>query len=116
MVVPVMNPKSYIWTICSLGCGLLLVVFGLILSFLPANVETNVLLYEHRQLFDDWTTQPFTDILVVDANFGCPDEYEPLFYKVWNGTKEFCFSMAPNNVMKLVETVEDQVCDGEIIE
>ena len=111
-----MNPKHYLWTICSLGCGLLLVVFGLILSFLPASVETNVLLYEHQQLFDDWTTKPFTDIVVVDADIGCPNDYEPLFYKVWNGTKEFCSNITPNNEMSLAEMVDGSTCDGEIIE
>ena len=61
-----MSPKFYVWTICSVGCGFLLVVLGLILSFLPAGIETNVLLYEHRQLYDDWNTRPFVDIIVVE--------------------------------------------------
>lgn len=43
-----MHAKYYLWTACSMGCGLILVIVGLIFSFLPKDVETNVLLFEHR--------------------------------------------------------------------
>ena len=109
-----MNPKFYIYTICSLGCGLLLVVLGLILSFLPTSVETNVLLYEHRQLYDDWTSRPYTDVIIVDSVNGCPLEYEPLFHRMWNGTNEFCVSTTSENSLKLVSIREGSLCDGEV--
>ena len=50
-------------------------------------LPTELYLSEHKQLLDDWTTRPYVDIVIRDDAEGCPTDYEPFFYRVWNGTK-----------------------------
>ena len=42
-------------------------------------LPTNVYLYEHKQLYDDWNTQYYVDIIIESTDNGCPLDYEPLF-------------------------------------
>ena len=53
---------------------------------------------------------------MVNSDDGCPNDYEALIHRVWNGTKEFCFGAASDSELKLTEYKSDSVCDGEIIE
>jgi len=61
-----------------------------VISQAMTGLPTFLYLYEHKQLIDDWTTQPYVDIVVVESVQGCPDGYEALFYRNWNGTHELC--------------------------
>ena len=47
-------------------------------------------LNEHKQLYDDWTTQPFVDITLESNEVGCPLNYEPLLFRYWPGTYDVC--------------------------
>lgn len=74
-------------TICCM-----LIVNVTILAFTSGLVSMPTFLYlaEHKQLIDDWTTQPFIDLRVSESNSGCPADYEPIFSLMWNGTYEVC--------------------------
>ena len=78
-------------------------------------MPTNVYLYEHRQLYDDWTVQPFVDIILEPQNIGCPSDYEALFHKVWNGTYEVCvekFEKSESNIG--YNFITGTECDGNV--
>ena len=53
-----------------------MVLASVIMATFLRSPETNVVTYEHRQLYEDWTTKPFVDIVIVDEAQGCPPEYE----------------------------------------
>ena len=40
------------------------------------------------QVIEDWQTQPFVELFVVEDQ--CPDGTEPAFSYVWSGTQEGC--------------------------
>ena len=52
--------------------------------------NTALYLAEHKQLVDDWITRPYVDIILKQTEEGCPIDYEPLFWRHWNGTHEVC--------------------------
>jgi len=54
------------------------------------NYPEAIYLAEHKQLVEDWTTRPYVDIQLIDATLGCPNDYEPLFGRMWNGTNTVC--------------------------
>ena len=54
------------------------------------SMPTFLYLYEHHTLMNDWTTQPIIDIKLMDSTAGCASDYEPLFGRMWNGTRELC--------------------------
>lgn len=93
--------NSYYVSLCCLMVGLICAIAALIVAVYPSTVETNVVLYEHRQLYDDWLVQPFIDVILHDARYKeCPDNYEPIIYRAWNGTHDVCFqeSSGSNNL------------------
>ena len=53
-------------------------------------VPTFLYLQEHKQLVSDWTTQPYVDVVVLDSSQECPEDYEYLFFRPWNGTHTLC--------------------------
>lgn len=88
---------SYLYASVCLLFGLVLSISSLIPAIFPRSMETNVILYEHRQLFDDWTSQPFVDIVLENSVQGCPLDYEPLFHRAWNGTYDICLDSYNSN-------------------
>ena len=64
---------------------------------------------------EDWTTRPYVDITVVKSDDGCPIDYEPLFYRNWNGTHEICIDYAyvAEPIIRL--HTEDRDCPGKVI-
>ena len=69
-------------------------------------------LAEHKQLVEDWTTQPYIDIKLVDHSLGCPNDYEPLLSRKWNGTYDVCVE---DSSLKKHENSGDAVCRGKTI-
>ena len=67
-------------------------VVGFVMTALFCQPELFSILQEHKVLIQDWTTQPFVDVLISHVAVGCPDQYEPLFDRMWNGTNPMCFS------------------------
>ena len=53
-------------------------------------MPTSLYLHEHKQLINDWTSLPFVDIVLESEANDCPTNYEPLVYRVWNGTYDLC--------------------------
>ena len=94
MEVPHLTMKEYPSYFCSAFClviGIICALGSLIPSVFPSSIiETNVILYEHRQLYDDWTSKPYVDIVLKNSQIGCPFEYEPIFHRTWNGTHDIC--------------------------
>ena len=41
--------------------------------------------------------------MVAEQADGCPQDFEPIFYRVWNGTKDFC------------SDGEVESCNGEMV-
>ena len=82
--------EQYHVSLCSLIISLILPIICLITAPKITSLPTFLYLAEHRQLVDDWTTRPFVDIVLVDADQECPIDYEPLFYRNWNGTYAVC--------------------------
>lgn len=91
-------------SLCTLFIAMALSCITLIVALSSEGVPSFLYLQEHKQLIEDWTTQPFVDIVVNTAEEGCPIDYEPLIYRVWNGTHELCIE--PENVQKTKEDKE----------
>ena len=83
--------NSFVLACITLSVGLVLATAAFCSSWLIKMLPTNVYLYEHRQLFDDWRSLPLIDVVIRDGEQGCPAEYEPLFSRTWNGTYDLCF-------------------------
>lgn len=58
-------------------------------------------LWEHKVLVEDWSTQPYVDIKIVEAKVNsvtgfeensCPEEYEIVISRDWQGTKDLCLN------------------------
>ena len=90
-----------------------LVIIGI--SYNSVSDPTFLYLAEHKQLMEDWNTRPYVDITVVKSDEGCPIDYEPLFYRNWNGTHEICIDYAyiAEPIIRL--HTEDRDCPGKII-
>ena len=71
--------------------GLVLTAFCLICATFPKTPPTNLYLQEHKQMFEDFTSYPFIDMLLIEQEQGCPEDYEAIFNRVWNGTTDVCF-------------------------
>ena len=83
-------------TICMLVALFFVVVISFCLVKFTATLDTAQYLSEHKQLVDDWHSQPYVDITIVPiSEGGCPAEYEPLFSLMWDGTKDLCITRAP---------------------
>ena len=102
---------SYFISLCCLVLGLICATGTIITSLYPASLETNVILYEHRQLYDDWTSRPFVDIRLENANAGCPGDYEPIFYRVWNGTYDLC--LGPSSLNLQIKVLQEGHSESE---
>ena len=89
-IVSMRDYSSFTYSICFLISGLILTIGGIVPSIFPTSEPTNVILYEHKQLYDDWTSQPFVDIVLEYKTVGCPDGYEHIFHRPWNGTHDVC--------------------------
>ena len=57
------------------------------------SLPTEMYLQEHKQLLDDWESRPFIDIVIEPE---CPINYEPLLYRMWEGTYDLCILNKPN--------------------
>ena len=66
----------------------ILTIGNILFAILMKPSNSSRYLHEHKQLIDDWTTQPFVDIVLEPEE--CPIGYEPLLYRVWNGTYDIC--------------------------
>ena len=44
-----------------------------------------------NQIILDWQTQPFVQLTIEDEN--CPIDTEPVFEKIWSGTREGCYQL-----------------------
>lgn len=91
---------------------------------------TDLYFAEHRQLYSDWTSQPFVEVKVESASSvggsGCSeaDGFEPIFTRMWNGTQQVCrvnfLSISVDNPNSAVHTTQFKVmedlkkCDGEL--
>ena len=73
--------------------------------------QTFLYLQEHKQLVDDWTSRPYIDITIENESDGCPIDYEPLFYRHWNGTYDVC-----DGVDGLSVYDRSEGCNGAIID
>ena len=83
--------EQYHIAFCTLCISILLPIIIIGMSTFNRESGTSVLyLAEHKQLLDDWTTRPYVDIMVTKSVDGCPEDYEPLFYRNWNGTYDVC--------------------------
>ena len=46
-------------------------------------------LHEHEVLLEDWTTQPFVDIITIKDGRECPLEYEQMFSQAYKNENSF---------------------------
>lgn len=61
---------------------------------------------------DDWTTRPFVDIILTKVDDGgCPLDYEPMFYREWEGTYDVCDGIDGLSVYDAKAG-----CDGTVID
>ena len=91
--------------------GLVVALSTLVTTTLPTSFPTEIILYEHRQLYDDWTSQPFVDVILEEEN--CPSGYEPLFHRMWNGTHDVCFG--GDGEISVLRGKESG-CEGEVVQ
>lgn len=98
--------KSWICTLFAVPVGLVLSITSLISCLMIEILPTNVYLYEHKQLYDDWNTQYYVDIIIESTDNGCPLDYEPLFQRQWNGTHDYCQDRQGN-----IDVIEDSSQD-----
>ena len=61
-------------------------------------------------MYDDWTNQPFVDIVLERSDLGCPNGFEPLFHRMWNGTHDICLD--GTNLVKVSEGDEKACKSG----
>ena len=80
---------SFKLVVLALTISIIFVIYNFILAYRMRSFDTSVYLAEHKQLFDDWTSQPFTDIILIPEK-ECPQDYEALLYQVWSGTNDIC--------------------------
>ena len=69
---------------------LLVTIVLIAMQFITENPETELYLAEHKNLVDDWNQQPIVDVIVVDGDQSCPEDYEPLLNFEWPGTHDVC--------------------------
>lgn len=78
---------------CSI-IALLLSIFLSIAILMTGNemqrMPTELYLSEHKRLYESWKARPFVDLQVSDSRSGCSLDYEPILYRVWNGTVPLC--------------------------
>ena len=60
--------RTYTVSVFCLFLGALCTLLTLIASLFPETMQTNVYLFEFRQLWDDWHAKPFIDIVLVNAS------------------------------------------------
>ena len=77
-------------SLCTLIIALVLSIVTLMIAAGSVGIPSFLYLQEHKQLIDDWTTQPYVDIVVRLESEGCPEDYEALIFRPWNGTHELC--------------------------
>ena len=87
---PISSYSTFKLTVISLTLCLLLVICNFGFALMLKSMPTQLFLHEHKQLMDDWMTQPFVDIVLESEAAGCPQGYEPLLHRVWNGTYDIC--------------------------
>ena len=97
-------------TICTILISLILPAIVLAVVTKIESFPTEKYLAEHKQLLEDWTTQPYVDIKLEDTAAGCPIDYEPLFTRKWNGTKDVCVEG-----LSFKPYVSEDGCRGDII-
>lgn len=78
------------------------IIVNLVLAGTLKSMPTQLFLHEHQTLINDWTTQPFVDITLEDSKNGCPEGYEPLFHRMWNGTYDICEVPRGENHMEII--------------
>ena len=57
--------------------------------------------------------------MLDQAEGGCPEDYEAIFHRMWNGTNPFCMTKTTSQksgAIRLVEKTEDEECYGELID
>jgi len=62
-----------------------------------ARIDKLVYFDTFYQIARDWTTEPFVDMILVDAERGCPPDIpEVVFYQNWQGLDVQC-NCRPNS-------------------
>ena len=80
---------SFKLVVLALTISIIFVIYNFILAYRMRSFDTSIYLAEHKQLFDDWTSQPFTDIILTPEG-ECFQDYEALLYQIWGGTHDVC--------------------------
>ena len=110
-----LQTRSWRVAIIALSCNLLL-SFSLILFMEEYQSEPiQLYLHAHKQLFESWKAQPFSDILLSDPESGCNPYkgYEPLFSRRWNGTHALCLAKKYNTGYQALRKQNGgEDCDG----
>ena len=71
--------RSWRITACATISGTVLALTCFILSFTLEFLPTNVLLQDHKELLDEWSSLPYIDIRLEKESDGCPRHYEILY-------------------------------------
>ena len=95
--------------------GLLLSLIAFIVFFKLEFLPTNIILYEHKTMYHDWQTSPYVDIVIEPHNFGCPDDYEVLFSRPWNGTYDLCVIDEDNNDYRILSENDASCTEGTLL-
>lgn len=86
------NTESRNTFLCFLTCGRTAIITGLLIaiSITTLGVKNKVTTDSDSitQVVSDWAVNPFVDIVVATEK--CPEDYEPLFERKWEGTQEGC--------------------------
>lgn len=73
-------------------CGFIAILVSLLVTSRIRSEDLSELLSEHKVFYEDWTTKPFVDLLIIDQPDSCPDEYKPVIKRTWKGTTDVCVS------------------------
>ena len=91
-----MKWRSWRVTACASLSGTVLALTCFLLSFTFEFLPTNLLLQDHKELHEEWKRQAYVDITLEKESDGCPQHYEILYQRPWNGTYDLCFQNSDN--------------------
>lgn len=113
-----MKGNNLLWAMSCLVISTLAISISIVFTVFPKSTETNLIMYDYRQLYEDWKTQPFIDIVLEDKDQGCPSDYEPIFKRAWNGTHDLCLASLGKNAYNIDVLIDNEVksCDFTFIE
>ena len=100
---------------CFIPMGLLLSLIAFVVVFKLEFLPTNVILYEHKTMYNDWQASPYIDIVIEPHDFGCPDDYEVLFSRPWNGTYDLCVTDEKNNDYRILSESDTSCTEGRLL-